>query len=91
MPSNQVRIGDIVMSADGKDVGTVKELGDTCFRIAAKRRRDYWLSNSAVEGRDAGIAVLFFESNRLGEATVEVESHAASTRTRSSPRRVVQA
>ena len=63
------------MSADGKDLGTVKELGDTCFRIAAKRRRDYWLANSAVEGRDAGIAVLYFESNRLGDATVDVMEH----------------
>jgi hypothetical protein len=63
------------MSADGKDIGTVKQLGDTCFRIAAKRRRDFWLANSAVEGRDAGIAVLYFESNRLGDAAVDVSAH----------------
>lgn len=76
MPSNNVKVGDVVMSADGKDIGTVKQLGDTCFRIAAKHKRDFWLANDAVEGRDAGIAVLYFESNRLGNAAVDVSAHA---------------
>lgn len=75
MPSKQLHIGDIVMAADGKDLGTVKELGDTCFRIAAPRHRDFWLSNDAVEGRDKGTAVLLYAADRLGDAFVDVLKH----------------
>lgn len=75
MPSKQLQVGDIVMAADGKDLGSVKELGDTCFRIAAQHARDYWLSNDAVEGRDKGIAVLLYDHDRLGDAFVDVLAH----------------
>ncbi len=63
------------MAADGKELGRVTELGDTCFRIAAKRKRDYWLAHDAVEGRDAGIAVLFLDSHRLSEAVPDLSAH----------------
>jgi hypothetical protein len=75
MPSKQIRTGDIVMSADGKELGIVKQLGDTCFRVDAPRRRDFWLSNDAVEGRDNGIAVLLYDHNRLDDAFVAVLKH----------------
>jgi hypothetical protein len=75
MPSKSLHIGDIVMSADGKDLGIVRELGDTCFRINAKRKRDFWLSNDSVDGRDNGIAVLLYDHNRLDDAFVDVLTH----------------
>jgi hypothetical protein len=78
MPSKHIQTGDIVMSADGKDLGIVKQLGDTCFRIAAPRRRDYWLSKDAIEGRDKGIAVLLYDSDRLDDAFVDVLNHSGA-------------
>jgi hypothetical protein len=75
MPSKQLHTGDIVMSADGKDLGYVKQLGDTCFRVDAKHKRDFWLSNDAVDGRDNGVAVLLYDHNRLDDAFVDVLSH----------------
>ena len=75
MASNKgVKKGDRVVSADGKDVGRVNELGNTCFKISAKRR-DFWLANDALKGRSAGVALLRLDNDRLNDAAIDTAAH----------------
>ena len=70
-----LKTGDGVATSDGKELGRVKEIGDTCFKINAPRRRDYWLSQAAVERRVGKIALLRLDHEHLDEAQIEAEGH----------------
>ena len=43
------RVGLRVMSADGKQLGIVKEVHDDCFLVDARWAPDYWLGTETIE------------------------------------------
>ncbi len=70
-----LKTGDKVITLDGKELGHVKEVGNTCFKVNAPRRRDFWLPSAAVERRVAKTALLRFDKEHLTDAAIDVESH----------------
>ena len=83
-----LKTGDKVATSDGKELGRVKEIGDTCFKVNAPRRRDFWLSQAAVERRVGKIALLRLDHEHLDKAQIEAAAHTGahshSSRSRSS-------
>lgn len=76
MASKTLEAGDIVLSADGSQLGFIAEVSDTCFRMGTKRKRGYWLPQDAVLNRDGGIVLLTVDKKHLSEALPDVVSHA---------------
>ena len=60
-------VGYPVVDADGRDVGTVKEVRGGYFKVDAPMARDFWLSSAYVASVDAGV--------RLSLSGDEVEEH----------------
>ena len=76
MASKQaVKRGDLVVAADGQELGKVKGVLETCFKVAVPRGRDYWLANDAVLGRGKKIALLRFERKNLDDARITTDEH----------------
>jgi hypothetical protein len=75
MSFTKLQIGDVVLSSDGSDLGAVREIGETCFRLATKRRRDQWLPGDAIEHRESGIALLRVAKDSLRDAVIDIERH----------------
>ena len=69
------KTGDKVITLDGKELGRVKEVGNTCFKVNAPRRRDFWLPGTAIERRVGNAAVLLFDKDHLNESEIDAESH----------------
>lgn len=46
--------GQIVVTADGHELGKVKEVSATKFKVDAAFGRDYWLANDTVEVEEGG-------------------------------------
>ena len=64
-----------MQSLDGEDLGTVKELDWSCFKVARAGRRDYWLAKDAIATRSEKSVTLLFASDRLSDARVDVSGH----------------
>lgn len=75
MAKNKLHKGDKVMTADGRMLGTVKTLHDTCIHIKAPGRRDYWLARDAVQASTGGVALLSLDQGALKDATISGDSH----------------
>lgn len=67
---NQVAVGAPVMTADGEQLGTVKELRGTFFKVDAPMQPDYWLRMDAVRQGSTTEVWLGFTKDRLGEYQV---------------------
>ena len=46
---NEIRTGAQVFTADGENLGTVKEVAGDSFKIDAAMKPDYWLDRSTVD------------------------------------------
>jgi hypothetical protein len=75
MAKNKLHKGDKVMTADGRMLGTVKDLHDTCILIKAPGRRDYWLARDVVQASTHGVTLLSLEHSALKDATIGTDSH----------------
>ena len=75
MAKNKLHKGDKVMTADGRMLGTVKTLHDTCIHIQAPGRRDYWLARDAVQASTGGVTLLSLDQGALKDAAISGESH----------------
>ena len=62
--------GDRVVTADGKDLGLVKEIKPDCFKVDARWAPDYWLGTEIVETAEQGIVQLFITKDGLGPAKI---------------------
>jgi len=76
-----VNAGVPVLTSDGKELGTVKEVADGAFKVDVPMRPDYWLARSAILSSAPDRVTMSFESElaesyRLGgpgEVTVVVD------------------
>ena len=69
MTSNrgQVSVGSPVYTADGEQLGTVKEVRGTSFKVDAPMQRDYWLSMDSVSSASSGEVRVTFDAGRLDD------------------------
>jgi hypothetical protein len=67
--------GDSVVAADGDELGKVAEVEDSCFKVHARKGKDYWLPKDAVAGRGAKTVLLQFDRDHLQEARMLSETH----------------
>jgi hypothetical protein len=67
--------GTPVMTADGQELGKVKEIMGDCFKIDAPMQPDYWLGRDAVTESTGGIIHLSFTKDYLDNAKVEGPGH----------------
>ena len=51
--TKEISLGAAVITADGKQLGTVKKLESSAFQVDAPRQLDYWLEVSLVRAADA--------------------------------------
>src|SRR5262245_55882453 len=76
MTSRQrISVGDLVEGADGSELGKVKEVGDSCFKVSVPKGRDYWLPKGALGDAGNHLARLRFDKDHLGEARIVTEEH----------------
>lgn len=68
-------VGTRVMTADGDELGTVKEVSASCFKVDASMQPDYWLSTDCIAGMSGSDVRLTFTKERLGDAKVDGPEH----------------
>jgi hypothetical protein len=66
--ATELEIGAKIMSADGKELGTVKEVGADRFKVGRKLLPDYWLANEYVDHAGNGIVQMILTKEGLHAA-----------------------
>jgi hypothetical protein len=59
------KIGAKVVTADGEDLGSVKEFQGECFKVDAPLQPDYWLAPDVVDVMTPETVQLLFTKNDL--------------------------
>jgi hypothetical protein len=49
MPAPEINLGNRVKTADGRDIGQVREILEACFRVDASLHADYWFGADVIE------------------------------------------
>jgi hypothetical protein len=68
-------IGSRVLTADGEELGKVKEISGTCFKVDAPMQPDYWLATDCVSSTMGGDVHLTFGKSGLSEAKQDGPEH----------------
>jgi hypothetical protein len=68
--------GAQVLTADGKELGRVKEVSGTCFKVDVSLRPDYWLASSYVSSATSSEVRLTVTKDNLDTAKVDGPGHA---------------
>ena len=79
MDMYEFTVGARVMTADGQDAGTVKEIVGPFFKVNAPMAPDYWLPASLVREYDQSSITLGADREALGGYEVD-EDTVAGTR-----------
>lgn len=66
--SSELEIGAKVVTADGKQIGTVREIGGDSFKVERRLLPDYWLGNEYVDDVAGGIVQMIVTKEGLGAA-----------------------
>jgi len=64
---SQLQVGAPVVSMDGEQLGSVKEVRGQYFKVDAPMQPDYWLSLDNVSAGTGGQVMLGFNKDRLGD------------------------
>jgi uncharacterized protein (TIGR02271 family) len=64
---DQSMIGQPVFSADGKQLGTVKEVQGSAFKVDAPMKQDYWLPDDAIRSMSGGQLTVGFDQSHLDD------------------------
>jgi hypothetical protein len=64
--STEIVIGAAVVTADGRQLGTVKQVEASAFLVNAPRQLDYWLQSTLVKDSTAERLGLTFAETELG-------------------------
>lgn len=72
LASTDLEIGARVMSADGKQLGRVKEIGEDRFKVDAHLRPDFWLGVRYVEYAKDGIVQMNVTRENAGAAKIRL-------------------
>ena len=68
--TGKAAIGQHVISADGVDLGTVKDMTSKEFQVAANRGSDYWLDRQSIAGIDGDQLRMAFEAEQVSSHKV---------------------
>ncbi len=68
-------VGTRVVTADGTELGTVKEVSGTCFKVDVPRRPDYWLASDCIASGSGDQVRLSVTKDHLDTAKVEGPEH----------------
>jgi hypothetical protein len=72
MNGSKVRAGQRVITADGEELGSVKEVAAASFKVDAPMALDYWLPIDAVVVQQPGEdLVTAFARDRLADHIIE--------------------
>jgi hypothetical protein len=64
-------IGARVVAADGEELGTVKEVASSCFKVDVGMQPDYWLSTDTVANGASTEVQLSITKDRVGDFKVD--------------------
>jgi hypothetical protein len=68
----RLEIGAAVVSGDGKQLGTVKEIAADRFKVERRLLPAYWLANEYIDYADGGIVQMMLTKEGIGAAKVGV-------------------
>lgn len=68
-------IGARVATADGTELGTVKEVAGCCFKIDASMHVDYWLTKDRIASATESELLLGITEDEVGEAKVDAPAN----------------
>ena len=68
-------VGTQVISSDGHDLGTVKEIATDCFKVDVRLRPDYWLATDTIASATGNEVRLNVTKDHLDTAKVEGPEH----------------
>jgi hypothetical protein len=68
-------VGERVVTSDGDELGKVKELSGSCFKVDASMQPDYWLATDCIATNTGAEVRLSFAKDRLGDAKVDGPEH----------------
>jgi hypothetical protein len=63
------------MTADGNELGAVKETMGGCFKIDAPMQPDYWLGIDTIADGTGGVVRLNITKDSLSEAKMDSPEH----------------
>ncbi len=73
-------LGARVVTADGEEIGRVKEVSGACFKVDAPMQPDYWLGMDCVAVSSPGEVRLTVAKNELGDVKADAPDHQGSHR-----------
>jgi hypothetical protein len=68
-------IGARVLTADGDELGKVKEISGSCFKVDAPMQPDYWLATDCIADGTGSDVTLSFTKDHLGDAKQDGPEH----------------
>jgi len=67
--------GAHVLTADGKELGTVKEIAGECFKLDVPLQPDYWLATDTIESSNGDRVYLRYLKDNLKTVQHEGTDH----------------
>jgi rRNA processing protein Gar1 len=68
-------IGARVLTADGDELGKVKEVTGNCFKVDASMQPDYWLGTDTVASSSGTDVRLSIPKDRVGDVKLDGPEH----------------
>jgi rRNA processing protein Gar1 len=68
-------LGARVVTADGNELGKVKEVVGTCFKVDASMQPDYWLGTDTVASSSSAEVRLAIAKDRVGDLKTDGPEH----------------
>ncbi len=69
------RVGARVLTADDDELGKVKEISGSCFKVDVPMQPDYWLATDCIASGTGGDVKLSFTKDKLGDAKQDGPEH----------------
>lgn len=69
--SGTPKVGDKVLTADGEELGTIKEVRSASFKIDASLQPDYWLPVESLASASGDAVRLSITKDQLDDTKVE--------------------
>lgn len=68
-------LGIAVITADGTEIGRIKEVNGDCFKVDAPFQSDYWLATDAIGTATDQDVRLTLSRDELDQAKVDASGH----------------
>jgi len=68
-------LGARVVTSDGDELGKVKEVVGTCFKLDVSMQPDYWLGNDVIADATSMEVRLSIPKDRVGDAKLDGPEH----------------